>query len=115
MSRELRLCVSGLGSPACVCADISDLVFGKGLGLYALWVSIGLIAYVYSLSRTTTFWCKFDLAPARLAVLRIADVPFATSAFGQHTIVGTIGVINGVLGGVTQPFIAKASWALMTR
>jgi hypothetical protein len=35
------------------------------------------------------------------------DVPFATSSFGEHTIIGTIGVINGVLNGVSQPFIAK--------
>lgn len=34
-----------------------DLVFGKGAGLYALWISIGLIAYVYSLSRSTTIYC----------------------------------------------------------
>lgn len=39
-------------------AQLSDLVFGKGIGLYALWVSIGLIAYVYSLSRSTTIYCK---------------------------------------------------------
>ena len=38
-------------------ADQSDIVFGKGLGLYALWASIGLIAYVYSLSRSTTYYC----------------------------------------------------------
>lgn len=36
-----------------------------------------------------------------------SDVPFATSSFGEHTIIGTIGVINGVLNGVSQPFIAK--------
>jgi hypothetical protein len=69
-------------------------VFGKGLGLYALWASIGLIAYVYSLSRSTTVYC-------------MSIVPFATSSFGEHTIIGTIGVINGVLNGVSQPFIAK--------
>jgi hypothetical protein len=37
----------------------SDLVFGKGWGLYSLWISIGLIAYVYSLSRSTTVYCEF--------------------------------------------------------
>jgi hypothetical protein len=42
-------------------------------------------------------------------VLTYSDVPFATSAFGEHTIIGTIGVINGVLNGVSQPFIAKVS------
>jgi len=39
-------------------------------------------------------------------VLRV-DAQFATSAFGQHTVIGTIGVINGILGGVCPPFFAK--------
>ncbi|OXG87858.1 siderophore-iron transporter Str3 [Cryptococcus neoformans Gb118] len=67
------------------------IVFGKGWGLYSLWASIGLIAYVYSLSRSTTAYYA----------------QFATSSFGKHTIVGTIGVINGILNGVAPPFIAK--------
>jgi hypothetical protein len=41
------------------------------------------------------------------SILTRLDVPFATSSFGEHTIIGTIGVINGVLNGVSQPFIAK--------
>lgn len=45
------------------------------------------------------------------AKLTTQDVPVATSSFGQHTIVGTIGVINGVLNGVSQPFIAKVCYA----
>ncbi|TYJ57394.1 hypothetical protein B9479_001934 [Cryptococcus floricola] len=67
------------------------LVFGKGWGIYSLWASIGRIAYVYALSRSTTAYYA----------------AFATSAFGEHTIIGTIGVVNGILNGVTQPFIAK--------
>ncbi|WVQ72881.1 hypothetical protein IAR50_002442 [Cryptococcus sp. DSM 104548] len=67
------------------------LVFGKGWGIYSLWASIGLIAYVYALSRSTTVYYA----------------AFATSAFGEHTVIGTIGVINGILSGVTPPFIAK--------
>ncbi|WRT67511.1 uncharacterized protein IL334_004483 [Kwoniella shivajii] len=67
------------------------LVFGKGWGLYALWGSIALIAYVYSLSRSTTVYYA----------------AFATSHFGEHTIIGTIGVIRAILAGVSPPFIAK--------
>jgi hypothetical protein len=37
-----------------------DVVFGKGWGLYSLWASIALIAYVYALSRSTTFACESD-------------------------------------------------------
>jgi hypothetical protein len=81
-------------------------VFGKGLGLYALWASIGLIAYVYSLSRSTTVYCMSIVLLTSILAER-SDVPFATSSFGEHTIIGTIGVINGVLNGVSQPFIAK--------
>ena len=36
------------------------VVFGKGWGLYSLWISIGLIAYVYALSRSTTFACRSE-------------------------------------------------------
>lgn len=42
-------------------STFTDIVFGKGWGLYSLWASIGLIAYVYSLSRSTTAYCKFHL------------------------------------------------------
>jgi hypothetical protein len=41
-------------------AASTDVVFGKGWGLYILWFSIGLIAYVYSLSRSTTAYCEYD-------------------------------------------------------
>ena len=47
--------------PVCsslVHADSVDVVFGKGWGLYGLWLSICVIAYVYALSRSTTFACK---------------------------------------------------------
>ncbi|KAK1925985.1 hypothetical protein DB88DRAFT_480303 [Papiliotrema laurentii] len=67
------------------------LVFGRGGGLYALWVSIALIAYVYSLSRSTTG----------------TYAQFVTSAYKEHTVIGTIGVINGIVGGVLPPFVAK--------
>ncbi|KAL7419034.1 hypothetical protein Q5752_005870 [Cryptotrichosporon argae] len=67
------------------------LVFGRGWGLYLLWVSIGLIAYVYSLSRSTTAYYA----------------AYATSSYSDHTIISTIGVINGIVAGVAPPFIAK--------
>jgi len=37
----------------------------------------------------------------------IIDTGFATSSFGEHTIIGTIGVVNAILRGVSPPFIAK--------
>jgi hypothetical protein len=49
LSRSQRLIVDTL---------TPDVVFGKSWGLYILWISIGLIAYVYSLSRSTTAYCK---------------------------------------------------------
>jgi len=39
---------------------MADRVFGKGYGIYVLWFSIGLIAYVYSLSRSTTYVCELE-------------------------------------------------------
>ncbi|OCF37481.1 siderophore-iron transporter Str1 [Kwoniella heveanensis BCC8398] len=78
------------------------LVFGKGWKLYTLWLSIALICIAYSLSQMTTY----------------AYAPFATSSFGEHTILGTISVITSIMSGVTKPFIAKCAdlfsrpWAL---
>ncbi|KAG5641857.1 hypothetical protein DXG03_004097 [Asterophora parasitica] len=67
------------------------LVFGKGWKLWLLWLSIGIIAYVYALSQNTTYVYS----------------AFATSSFGEHTIVGTIAVITAIMAAVAQPFIAK--------
>ncbi|KAL1405311.1 hypothetical protein Q8F55_008938 [Vanrija albida] len=67
------------------------LVFGKGWKLLLLWFSVGLIAFAYSLSQSTTY----------------VYAQFATSSFGQHTLVGTIAVVTGIMAGVCQPFIAK--------
>ncbi|WRT66816.1 uncharacterized protein IL334_003779 [Kwoniella shivajii] len=67
------------------------LVFGKGTKIWVLWVSIGLIACAFALSSNTTY----------------NYVPFATSAFGEHTVLGTIAVITSIMSGVAQPFIAK--------
>ncbi|TXT04868.1 hypothetical protein VHUM_03951 [Vanrija humicola] len=67
------------------------LVFGKGWKLFLLWFSVGLIAFAYSLSQSTTY----------------VYAQFATSSFGEHTLVGTIAVVTGIMAGVCQPFIAK--------
>ncbi|OCF31471.1 siderophore-iron transporter Str1 [Kwoniella heveanensis BCC8398] len=67
------------------------LVFGKGLKLWILWGAIALVAFTYGLSQMTTYYYT----------------PFATSAFGEHTIVGTIGTITAIMAGVSKPFIAK--------
>jgi hypothetical protein len=40
------------------------------------------------------------------------DTPFATSAFGAHSVVATIDVINGIVSGVSKPFIAKVRFSL---
>jgi hypothetical protein len=40
------------------------------------------------------------------------DTPFATSAFGAHSVVATIDVINGIVSGVSKPFIAKVRLSL---
>ncbi|KAK6903936.1 hypothetical protein I203_107447 [Kwoniella mangroviensis CBS 8507] len=78
------------------------LVFGNGWKLWTLWGSIALICIAYSLSQMTTY----------------AYAAFATSAFGEHTILGTISVITSIMSGVAKPFIAKCAdlfsgpWAL---
>ncbi|WWC59437.1 uncharacterized protein I303_101993 [Kwoniella dejecticola CBS 10117] len=78
------------------------LVFGNGWKLWVLWGSIALICIAYALSQMTTY----------------AYAAFATSAFGKHTIVGTIAVVTSIMGGVIKPLIAKCCdifsrpWAL---
>ncbi|TXT07886.1 uncharacterized protein COLE_04810 [Cutaneotrichosporon oleaginosum] len=67
------------------------LVFGKGWKLWLLWGSIALVCYVYTLSNSTTY----------------TYASFATSSYSEHTIIGTISVVTGIMAGVSQPFIAK--------
>ncbi|WVQ70460.1 uncharacterized protein L199_008687 [Kwoniella botswanensis] len=67
------------------------MVFGKGAKLWVLWVSIGLLACAYALSSNTTY----------------LYTAFATSAYGEHTVLGTISVITSIMSGVAKPFIAK--------
>ncbi|KAF8914570.1 major facilitator superfamily domain-containing protein [Mucidula mucida] len=66
-------------------------VFGRGWKLWALWGSIALLNYVYTLSSGTTF----------------TYVQYATSSFSKHTILGTISVATAIITGVSKPFIAK--------
>lgn len=71
-------------------------VFGSGKGKTPVWLfysSIGLISFAYSLSSNTVgnFFS------------------FATSAFGKHSILGTVEVAVSVLGAVSKPFIARLS------
>ncbi|WVQ89262.1 hypothetical protein IAS59_003015 [Cryptococcus gattii] len=78
------------------------LVFGNGWKLWILWGSIALISITYCLSQMTTYYYT----------------AFATSAFGEHTVLGTISVITGIMAGVAKPFLAKLAdlfsrpWAL---
>ncbi len=68
-------------------------VFGgsKGKPLWLLYISIALLAYVYSLDSNTTS----------------SFLPFATSAFGAHATIGTIDTACDIIGAVGKPFIAK--------
>ena len=64
---------------------------GKGAPLWILYLSIALIAYVYSLDSNTTS----------------SFLPFATSAFDSHSSIGTIEVAADIIAAVGKPFIAK--------
>jgi hypothetical protein len=71
-----------------------------------LWGSIGLIAYVYALSQSTTYVCASKIFKPSEEEL-ISDLQFATSSFSRHAALGTIGVINGLVASIAQPIIAK--------
>jgi hypothetical protein len=68
-------------------------VLGRGRWLYALYGSIFIIAYASSLSSNVVY--NF--------------LPFATSAFGRHSFLGTIDTINAISAAVCQPLIAKVA------
>ncbi|BEI81736.1 hypothetical protein CcaverHIS002_0208960 [Cutaneotrichosporon cavernicola] len=67
------------------------MVFGKGWKLFFLWLSIALVAYVWSLAVITT----------------AIYAAFATSFWGKHTIIGLIAVINNLISAVIMPILAK--------
>ncbi|KAH7325384.1 major facilitator superfamily domain-containing protein [Rhizoctonia solani] len=58
---------------------------------WILYISIGALSYVYSLDTDTT--------PNYL--------PLATSEFGKHSFIGTIGTADGIITAVGKPCIAK--------
>ncbi|CAE7200818.1 unnamed protein product [Rhizoctonia solani] len=62
-----------------------------GVWRWALYVSIGALAYIYSLDQNTTS----------------NYLPLATSSFGQHSFIGTISTAEGIITAVGKPCIAK--------
>ncbi|CAE6334929.1 unnamed protein product [Rhizoctonia solani] len=62
-----------------------------GLWRWTLYISIGALAYIYSLDQNTTS----------------NYLPLATSSFGQHAFIGTIGTAEGIITAVGKPCIAK--------
>jgi hypothetical protein len=53
----------------------------SGFWLWMLYISIGALAYIYSLDQNTTS----------------NYLPYATSSFGQHSFIGTIGTAEGII------------------
>ncbi|KAG8678572.1 hypothetical protein FRC08_017660, partial [Ceratobasidium sp. 394] len=60
---------------------------------WMLYLSIASLAYVYSLDQNTTS----------------NYLPYATSSFGKHSFIGTIGTAEGIITAVGKPCIAKIS------
>ncbi|QRW00157.1 major facilitator superfamily transporter [Ceratobasidium sp. AG-Ba] len=58
---------------------------------WMLYLSIAALAYIYSLDQNTTS----------------NYLPYATSSFGQHSFIGTIGTAEGIITAVGKPVIAK--------
>lgn len=78
-------------------------VFGTGWKLRGFWAALLLWIIAFNMSGATSY----------------VYLPFATSAFEMHTIIGTIGVVTLIMGGVLPPFWAKTAdllsrpWALL--
>ncbi|KAJ7271946.1 drug:h+ antiporter [Mycena haematopus] len=62
-----------------------------GRARWALFISLGLAAYIYSLDSTTTY----------------TYLTYATSEFGGHNLLGPIQVAQGIIIAVGKPVIAK--------
>ncbi|KAJ7046973.1 drug:h+ antiporter [Mycena alexandri] len=58
---------------------------------WALFISLGLAAYIYALDGTTTY----------------TYLPYAVSEFGSHSLLGPIQVTQGIIIAVGKPVIAK--------
>ncbi|KAH6874654.1 ferrichrome-type siderophore transporter [Coprinopsis sp. MPI-PUGE-AT-0042] len=67
-------------------------VFGK-YSTWALFISLGLAAYIYSLDGTTTW----------------AYLAFALSSFGGHSFISTVQVAQSIIIAVGKPVIAKVA------
>ncbi|KAI0076314.1 drug:h+ antiporter [Panus rudis PR-1116 ss-1] len=72
--------------------EASAKVWGK-YSKWALFISIGLASYIYSLDGTTTY----------------TYLSFATSAFGEHSLISSIQVAQSIIIAVGKPVIAKLS------
>ncbi|RXW16248.1 hypothetical protein EST38_g9606 [Candolleomyces aberdarensis] len=70
--------------------EATHKVFGK-YSKWALFISLGLAAYIYSLDGTTTY----------------SYLSFATSSFGGHTLISTIQTAQSIIVAVGKPVIAK--------
>ncbi|WVQ73777.1 hypothetical protein IAR50_003357 [Cryptococcus sp. DSM 104548] len=67
------------------------LVFGKGYKLWLLFGSIAIVAFVYALQQSTTS----------------TYLPFATSSYSKHALIGTIAVVTSIMSAVARPFEAR--------
>ncbi|KAH8826554.1 MFS general substrate transporter [Flagelloscypha sp. PMI_526] len=68
-------------------------VFGSGKGklsLWALYISIGLIAYIYSLDGNTTYLL----------------LPFGTSYYGKHSLLGAVQILTQIVTAIGRPYVA---------
>ncbi|KAJ2956538.1 hypothetical protein NQZ79_g7636 [Umbelopsis isabellina] len=67
------------------------VVFGTGWKIWLLYISVALIAYAYSLQSNTTY----------------NYTAYATSSFGEHSLLGAISTATTIISSVGRPFIAK--------
>ncbi|KAF5338766.1 hypothetical protein D9611_013329 [Ephemerocybe angulata] len=81
---------SDVGHRGVKAVEATHRVFGK-YSIWALFISLGLAAYIYSLDGTTTY----------------SYLNFATSAFDDHSLISTIQVVQGIVIAVGKPVIAK--------
>ncbi|KAF6745245.1 drug:h+ antiporter [Ephemerocybe angulata] len=81
---------SDVGHRGVKAVEATHRVFGK-YSIWALFISLGLAAYIYSLDGTTTY----------------SYLNFATSAFDDHSLISTIQVAQGIVIAVGKPVIAK--------
>ncbi|KAG8826628.1 hypothetical protein FRC19_008457 [Serendipita sp. 401] len=71
-------------------AEASAKVWGR-YSIWALYISLGLAAYVYSLDYSTTYFYT----------------PFATSSFSVHSLLSSIEVVSQIILAVGKPVVAR--------